>query len=203
MKIRGHKRRWRKIESSIKSNLTLDMDAVKRYKRGQFAYYVFPWGGSTISMNPGKFKQPRGKTKAKMILGFINIYNSWKAQLESLNEPYYLKIWICEPNFSNSRVVYGLGNCIEGFERDILIDEEKLHEWTNYGNEVRAELSKFDWATHVDEEIVEIDSEIIKLKTDKNRTFRKGEYVDEDGEVKELLYFGKGLVYKGFNQKKL
>lgn len=66
---------------------------------------------------------------------------------------------------------------------------------TDYRNEVRAELSRFDWSTHVDEEIAEIDSANNNRHTTK--ITRKGEYVDEDGEVKELLYFGKGLVYKG------
>lgn len=202
MKIRGHRRKWKMIEDCVQSNLILNMSEIQEYKRGHFAYNIYPWGGSTISMNPDKFKQPYGMTKTKMIEGFITIYDSWKEQLEGLNEPYYLKMWICEPNFSNSRVVYGIGSCIDGFERDILIDSEKPLELTNYSHQARIQLLKFDWSTHVEEEVMELDSIDIDKGCVKNHITRNGEYVDEDGEVKELLYFRKGVVWKGNSEKK-
>ncbi len=102
-KIRGHKRRWHDIDQWVEYHKNLSLDYLKEYQRDYAKIRAHPWSG--ISLTNSQTPEPKGLTKTKILNGLIEIYNSWKIELDELDEKYYLKIWLFEPRFSSSQVV--------------------------------------------------------------------------------------------------
>jgi hypothetical protein len=109
-KIRGHKRIWNAIEKWRTANLNLDLETLKTQERQYVKIWLDPFSG--FSLLNSQFPEPKGETRKKIIHGLFDIYNHWKEQLDSLNEPYYLKIWLFEPQFSKSQVVCAIGSFV-------------------------------------------------------------------------------------------
>lgn len=101
-KIRGHKRRHRQIETWLKNNLELRYDLLDNYSSDHIDIIVHPW--CDISLKNSRFPEPKGKTKSLMLAGLLDIYDSWKKQLDQFNKPYYLKIWLLNQGFPNLRL---------------------------------------------------------------------------------------------------
>lgn len=102
-KIRGHRRQWTHIDAWIDANKQLNLENVKRNGRDHAKIWVHPWSGITVTNS--QIPEPKRETKRRIIKGLIAIYEGWKASLDQLNEPYYLKIWLYEPRLSKSQVV--------------------------------------------------------------------------------------------------
>ncbi|MGG5316297.1 hypothetical protein [Enterococcus sp. AZ072] len=98
-KIRGWKRRVRDIERWKAYYLYLDLDLLKKYDRD----YVKLSSLSFYSLFR-KYDLPTWY-KRLIIQALIDVYNSWKHELEKLDEPYYLKVWIFEADILHSQVV--------------------------------------------------------------------------------------------------
>ena len=49
-------------------------------------------------------------------MGIFEIYNSWKNQLDSLNKPYYLKIWFFPEDVSKCQVVCAIDEFIDFYD---------------------------------------------------------------------------------------
>ncbi len=113
-KIRGHKRRQVQIPKWIKHDTLIDFDHLVRNGYWYAKILVYPW--CNISITNSKIPEPKSKTRDQLMHGLEKIYDAWKIQLEKLNEPYYLKIWLYEPNFSRSQVVCGIRERIERYE---------------------------------------------------------------------------------------
>ncbi|MEQ3662802.1 MAG: hypothetical protein ABNG96_08940 [Flavobacterium sp.] len=111
IKIRGHKKRQKKIQTWIENESNLNLKLLKKYKYCYSDIYIHPW--CDISIINSEFPEPKSKTRNDLILGLEKIYNSWKIELEKLNKPYYLKIWLYEPRISKSKVVCAIDNKIE------------------------------------------------------------------------------------------
>ena len=113
-KIRGHKRIWKNIDDWVAQNKQLDVDYLKRNQREYVKVWIQPFGN--IPVLNCEFAPPKGKTRKKIIAGLLEIYNSWKQELDKLNEPYYLKIWFYNNDVSNSQVVCAIGDCLDFYE---------------------------------------------------------------------------------------
>ncbi len=98
-KIRGWKRRVRDIERWKANNLDLNLSLLEKYDRD----YVKLGSLSFYSLFR-KYNLPIWY-KRLIIQALIDVYNSWKQDLEKLNEPYYLKVWIFEEDILHSQVV--------------------------------------------------------------------------------------------------
>lgn len=87
-----------------------------------------------------------------MILGLLDIYESWQTKLGSLGRPFYLKIWLFEPRFSQSQVVCGIGDKIESYDNAFYKPghEKKLNP-ANYGK-LQQRMSQFQWEFGLDED---------------------------------------------------
>src|SRR4051812_38389727 len=115
-KIRGHKRRNKHIDNWRLENLSFNL---KDYLLNECERYyakirVHPWSG--LSLTSSVTPEPTGKTKQKMLLGLLDIYEYWKNQLDKLGQSYYLKIWLFEPRFSQSQVVCAIGENVDFYE---------------------------------------------------------------------------------------
>ncbi len=147
-KIRGHKRKWREIESWVQKNKSLDKQLLNQYHNEYTKIIVHPW--CDISITKSKFPELRGKTKTQILNGLIRIYTEWKKQLEELNEEFYLKIWLFEPRFSKSQVVCGVKERIDFYNSNFYKADEKLKcHGTDY--EKHPSFQDFNWDIKIDE----------------------------------------------------
>lgn len=122
-KIRGAKRRIRAIEKWKIKHLKIDEKYFTKYSRDYVKFFVDPWGSSLFSKS--KFPQPNRIYKKLFIDSLFEIYYSWKNQLEDLNQPFYLKIWLFENDLKNSQVVCAVGNQIDFYEETFKEFENK------------------------------------------------------------------------------
>ncbi len=145
-KIRGLKRKVTKIQNWIEQYLELNIEQLSEYKYHYSKVYVQPWDNLTLidSLIP----EPKGKAKKEIINGLEKIYNSWKAELEKTEKPYYLKIWLYEPRLSNSQVVCAIEDKIERYES---LFEDAVFKQNNSSFTTMLS-SDFKWQKKIDEE---------------------------------------------------
>jgi hypothetical protein len=150
-KIRGHRRRWKQIARWQADYISVDLIDYLQHE-GDYFYAkirVHPWSG--LSFADSDPKEPTGKTKQKMVSGLIAIYEDWKRQLDTLGQPYYLKIWLYEPRFSNSQVVCAVGESLAKYTHTFSLVKEKATLPLVYG-EVNETLKNFVWEQGLDED---------------------------------------------------
>lgn len=113
-KIRGHTKIWKEIEVWIETNKTLDIDNLQLSKRDYVKVWVAPF--SNISVLNSEFPAPRRKTRQKIVNGIFEIYTHWKQQLETLDKPYYLKVWYFPHNVSMCQVVCAIDDFVNFYD---------------------------------------------------------------------------------------
>ncbi|WP_243347785.1 hypothetical protein [Parabacteroides sp. FAFU027] len=113
-KIRGHNRRQRQIELWRLENLNLNVESLESFYYVYSKMVVHPW--CDLSILNSIIPAPKGKTRQLILEGLLDIYQSWKEQLDKSGKPYYLKIWLYEPRFSKSQVVCAVGERIAHYE---------------------------------------------------------------------------------------
>lgn len=153
-KIRGHKKRHQQIEQWRLENLDLRLEIIKEYHYDHADIVVHPYCDISLYR---KFPEPKGKTKQLILNGLIDIYHSWKKQLNKIDEPYYLKIWLCEPRFSKSQVVCAIGDRVNYYE-DLFFKpncDKKLE--TNDFGALKSKLDNIKWEYFLDEDHFEND----------------------------------------------
>jgi hypothetical protein len=149
-KIRGHKRRYTEIEAWRKNNLVLKLDWFYESNIGYVKIRTPTWGN--LSIINSEVPQPKGKIKQMILSGLIDIYYSWKNQLNQLGKPYYLKIWLCEPRFLNSQVVCAIGDKIEYYENLFPKPYNFKTLPINIYGKLSAKLDKFEVEYYLDED---------------------------------------------------
>lgn len=154
-KIRGEKRRIRKIKQWIDDHLDLDIAYLKRYQCEYVKFWVDPW--NRLSLTNSQYPQPQGIYKELFFNGLLQIYMSWKEQLDFLDQPYYLKIWLFENDLKRSQVVCVIGEKIEYYQNlfEKPLDETSLGivEW----QEVSDMMKKVNWEKKIEITLYEKD----------------------------------------------
>lgn len=154
-KIRGQKRKSKEIDVWIKNNLMYHTKYLQQYQYDYCEILVHPW--CDISIRNSLIPEPRGENRKKIIAGLLDIYESWKIELDALGEPYYLKIWLYSPHLSKSQVVCAIGDKIdfydECFEKSV---SPKAFAFQNYGA-LAARLSLYKWMRFEHEMVLEND----------------------------------------------
>lgn len=147
-KIRGLSRRRSGIEEWIQSSKMLDIHHLNEYKYDRQKIWVDPWANLFIT------KQPPNDYRNQITSGLIEIYFSWKKELEKLNEPYYLKIWLYQPRFMMSQVVAGIEERI-GYYQNCFHHDEDTPEFpiTNFAK-AKSRIDLFNWTAFLDEDTV-------------------------------------------------
>lgn len=148
-KVRGQNRRYKQIDKWREENLALNFDLLEKYNREYAEIIVHPW--CDISFVKSVIPNPTRKTKKLILTGLLDIYESWKQQLDKLGQPYYLKIWLFEPRFSQSQVVCAIKDKIDYYENNFYKpDLPKIFNLANYGT-LKERLEKFNWEYRLDE----------------------------------------------------
>ncbi|MEQ9167267.1 MAG: hypothetical protein RLO12_13500 [Fulvivirga sp.] len=209
-KIRGHKRRWSDIDQWVENQKNLDLDYLKKYKRDYSKIRVHPWSG--ISLTNSQTPEPNGQTKTKILSGLIEIYDSWKKELDKLDESYYLKIWLFEPRFANSQVVCAIGDYLDFYENTFYKpDDWKKLNPENYGP-LKNEIESFNWEFRLDEDhfdnsepgdpklyatLADYEEEKRWFEKMMKKPHRTTEFKEPIGEATESYSFKKGIVWLG------
>lgn len=113
-KVRGHRRRQRQILEWMRNHEVPNLDHLEKYGYDYVKIRIRPW--SDFILINSCFPEPKGTTRDRMIQGLEHIYDHWKAILEPLGQPYYLKIWLYETQVSRSQVVCATGDRITYYE---------------------------------------------------------------------------------------
>jgi hypothetical protein len=145
-KIRGLKRKVVNIPKWIEGYLELNIKHLKEYKYNYAKVYVDPW--DNLSLTNSEIPEPKGQAKKEIINGLGKIYERWKDELDKLNKPYYLKIWIYEPRLSKSQVVCTIDERIEHYEN--LFKEADFKQ--NTSSFINGLSSNFKWQPKIDDE---------------------------------------------------
>jgi len=150
-KIRGHKNIQRKIEYWRLENISFDLNSYLEDNNYCYARIrIYPWNGCTYFDR--QVPEPKRKTRQKFISALIDIYNSWKEQLEKLDQPYYLRIRLFNQRFSKSDVICAIGNKIEHYENSYSESNElESLNLDNFGH-LKFRLEKFNWDYRIDED---------------------------------------------------
>ncbi|GLB47794.1 hypothetical protein [Neptunitalea lumnitzerae] len=151
-KIRGHRKKWKRIDDWVESNKDLDINYLKTVQRSYCKIWVAPW--YSIPITNSAVPQPNGVTKAKMLEGLLTIHDSWKQTLNELGQPYYLKIWLYEPRFFLSQVVCSIGDMQHFYNQTFYKPTiNKAFPLVNYGK-LADTLANFDWEHCWDEDFL-------------------------------------------------
>lgn len=208
-KIRGQKRRSKQIQRWVNSNLALDKLQLKDYNRDYCKVIVHPW--CDISIINSIYPEPMGKNRIKIVSGLLDIYESWKLELESLGINYYLKIWLYEPYLSKSQVVCAIDDKLNFYDDAFYkILSKKELQAKNYGS-LEGRIKKFKWEPFQDEMTLESDyvgeakdyldeRSYIESKKWYHRTMKKPHRIFKmlvDGEERTFSAFPKGIVWVG------
>ena len=206
-KIRGLKRKVAKIPNWINGYSELNIGHLTEYKYEYAKVYVEPWGNLTLTNS--QIPEPKGKAKKEILNGLEKIYDSWKTELEKLNKPYYLKIWLYEPRISKSQVVCAIDDKIEYYENIFEKSDFKQNN-SSFTNQLS---SDFKWQPKTDEEPF-WESELLwtidqyariedsysdrKLLKKLNQGNYKTQEIDSSNGYKDTIYFlPKGKIWVG------
>lgn len=149
-KVRGNNRILKSIEEWKTYNLDLDLEYLQSSQRNYCKIWVSPF--ADISIRDSEIPSPKRKHRQEIIKGLLEIYNHWETQLNTLNKPYYLAIWLLEPRLEKSQVVCAIDSMIDFY--DITFYKPKSQRKfpsQNYGK-LTNQLDQFNWTYALDED---------------------------------------------------
>ncbi|MFC4777291.1 hypothetical protein ACFO9Q_10905 [Paenibacillus sp. GCM10023252] len=124
-KLRGMRRRARKLPLWGIHHKNLDLVSLIKNKKDYVKLWISPFYRlyQLNSKEVGK-RNPPNRFRKQVIYQLIEIYLEWQRKLDQMNEDYYLKIWLGDPEFMDSQVVTALGTEIQYYERIFLMNPE-------------------------------------------------------------------------------
>lgn len=146
-KIRGQKRLLSRVEHWIEYNKKLILDSQRDYVK----IWIHPWSG--ISVLNSEIPEPRGEIRTRMLQGLFEIHDAWKEQLDSIGEPYYLKLWIYHERFSKSQVVYAKGDFLHFYDNTFPTKASLEVPTDGFFNAIGTKSSEYNWDVMVDHEV--------------------------------------------------
>lgn len=154
-KIRGKARRLKAINKWVSDNLNFDIERLLETKYLYVKFRVDPW--SRLPMGNSVYPEPVQEYREKIIKGLVSIYDLWKFNLDKLNIDYYLKIWICFPNFRDSQIVCAIGDRIEFYKNNFFEENKLIFPTKSFCNQSNLLLNQFKWIHCSHEEIIDDD----------------------------------------------
>jgi hypothetical protein len=148
-KIRGNKRIIKQIENWRINNLEINLGHFEKTKKDYANFRIFPW--NPVAMSIHNFPNPKGKIRKKIIESFLDIYESWNIQLKELGKPFYLKIWMFNPDIYNSQIVCAINDKIEYYENLFHKPEIEKNITKSGLEQISNRINDFKWSYRVDE----------------------------------------------------
>ncbi|WMT39729.1 hypothetical protein RE628_20380 [Paenibacillus sp. D2_2] len=125
----------------------------------------------------------------------IEIYLEWESKLESLDEPYYLKIWLGDPKFIDSQVVTAINSEIQYYEH-IFIKDTNPKSFPYINN--HPSFGSFTWERHVNGYFIwESDLESIDEIRDIERKAYKISEESINGKMERSFFIRTGDMWTG------
>lgn len=164
-KVRGHKRIWKAVEKWKNAHLILDIETMLAFENKQRKhakitvkpFYVranFMRQSGNVFIETHQNPQPKKETKKRFINALLDIYESWKNQLEKTQQPYYLKVWIFEPNFSQSQVVCAVGTSINFYNNHFKEPNAKKTYKPNHTDVLKKRIQSFNWQYKINQQFI-------------------------------------------------
>lgn len=162
-KIRGWKRKVKRIEEWKQRFRELDMEELSRTHRDYVKLWIDPFYGLTRRNPPLWYSR-------LLLQAMVDMYQSWFEQMKALKEPFYLKIWLYDPHFIQSQIVVAYRECLNFYE--LTFDKSSDHRafpLQRYGR--IPGLSPFHWELAIETEhywLSELhEDQRLGIKTDK------------------------------------
>ncbi len=90
----------------------------------------------------------KGRLRKAIFKVLLEVYNIWEVELEKLNKPYYLAIWINESELMFSEVVCGINERIDLYENKYFDDPYKVLELNlNQFGKLKNDFQDFNWSS--------------------------------------------------------
>lgn len=147
-KIRGHRKIQKRVQRWIEQNKTLHISdfLANKYCYANVSFHPY----FNISINNSNIAEPKTKSRKHIILGLQEIYNNWKMELDKLDQPYFLKIYLFEPRISKSQVICAIGKEKMEYYENFFRKINNIKGETNFQKIVSAD---FKWEMHSDDDI--------------------------------------------------
>jgi hypothetical protein len=136
-KVRGWKRRIRQLDRLRLRHRELNMEMLRRYGVDYAEILLDPWS-RLVGRNPPHWYRRR------IMAAFIDIFDAWRGTLERLGEPYYLALWVLEPNFYGTQVVAAVGDRIDAYRTRFDFVERRTPGPVQY-RDASYDLARFQW----------------------------------------------------------
>lgn len=188
-KVRGWKRRLRQLERFRLIYRVLDIPTLRAHEVEYAKLWLDPWS-RLVKRNPPFWYRRRA------VAVFIDILRNWKIQLDELQEPYYLRLWLFDSRFPSTQVVAAIGSRVLFYERSfndrpgmVSVPPEPYHD-------AGCDLHALRWRTVQDEEyfLASVDAE-----SEEERAYlRKVASREESTPDGDTLYImERGLIWIG------
>lgn len=194
-----------RIERWKKRNINLDIEMLKKYGKDYVKIWISPFYDLyRINEFESGHKNPPAWFNRIILKAMTDIFMSWDEELKEIDQPYYLKIWLYDPNFINSQIVAAIGkenieyyNSV--FEKDKRVIKFPYNKYSSDDNN----LSEFEWDLHKDQYIVyesEHDDEERVLNYIKQRAYK----VEQEkilSNIETCYYIRQGNIWVGSLKK--
>jgi hypothetical protein len=157
-KLRGGNRIIRKIKYWESYSLNLDLKLLKENHREYVKIWVSPF--SHLHLKRYAYPEPSRLHKRLIMNALLNIYDTWKQQLDDLGEPYYLKIWLFENHFKYSQVVCSVQDKLH-FYNNAFTKSDDL-ESANKFVKINPKIEEYKWELYFDENFDENENYVDK-----------------------------------------
>ncbi|MGG1876394.1 hypothetical protein ABDI30_02200 [Paenibacillus cisolokensis] len=195
-KIRGMRKKARKLETWADYHKQLHVDSLLQYNKEYVKLWISPFY-NLYQINPNLIgrKNPPYKFRRQVFYQLIEIYVAWQEQLEQLNQPYYLKIWLGDPEFMDSQIVAAINDEIDYYNH-IFMDHE---EHKDFPLKIHHPLmDRFVWKRCVNGYVVwESDLETAQEVNEiQNKAFKTFE-TEVDGRIERSYFMKTGDMWVG------
>lgn len=199
-KTRGLRSKVKKIDNWKKQSIELDLEYIKKYGRDYVKIWIPPFYNLyKINKYETGHKNPPNWFNKLILEAMLEVYDSWDKKLRGLSEPYYLKLWLYEPNFINSQIVAAIGDYIDYYEGVFESDENKKAFPVNKFNMKNDGFRRFEWGQYKDHTIIygsDFTDDLDSLNYWKNKSYKIEKKIkDDEEEVK--YYIVKGTIWVG------
>lgn len=165
-KIRGWRRRIKQIEQWKQRFIDLDLEELFHNNRDYVKLWIDPFFRLTRRNPPIWYSR-------LLLEAMIEVYQSWYEQMQRLNEPFYLKIWLYHPNFIHSQIVVAFRECLHFYDNTFEeSNDKKAFPSQLYGK--IAGLQDFKWELALESEYYRL----AELQADVGLGFRTNKSIE-------------------------
>lgn len=166
----------------------LDLAALRRSERHYVKIWLDPWS-RLVPRNPPVWFQRR------ILAALLGILESWRRTLDAAGEPYYLRLWLFDPEFHRSQVVAAVGSFIPFYENTFARAPAGNRRPPRRFDDPEYDLDALEWRPCLHTDVVLADDaadfgELTRLTQHASR-------VEYAGTGQALLVLDRGLVWVG------